>query len=356
MLIKRKIRVLIIEDSKFYQVYIKKQLQLEEYIKVVGCAQNVAETREILRRVQPDVITLDLHLPFVNDYELLRELVAKQRAPIIVVTSSSRACEEALALGASDFLEKVQDGSQKSLDQFSLLLRLKVKMQAASFSETTGLPKVLSDSKARWQQVLLEPGQTAGKQRIIVIGASLGGTEATLEVLKNLPGWLPGIVVVQHMPGEFTKAYAMRLNKNCQLQVEEAANGDLVENGHVYIAKGGEQLTLKKIDQRYVLCSKKAAKVGGFCPAVDVLFHSAAEAAGAAALGILLTGLGRDGAAGLLALHDKGAYTIGQDEATSVAYGMPGAAYTLGAVDRQAALDKVSQYIVKYFLDGQKLK
>lgn len=355
MLIKRKIRVLIIEDSKFYQVYIKKQLQLEEYIEVIGCAQNVAETRDILLRVQPDVITLDLHLPFVHDYELLRELVAKQRAPIIVVTSSSRACEEALALGASDFLEKVQDGSQKSLDQFSLLLRLKVKMQAASFSETLALPEIRVESAADcWQQTL--PKQEDGAQRIIVMGASLGGTEATLEVLKHLPVWLPGIVVVQHMPGEFTKAYALRLNKNCQLQVQEAANGDLVEPGHVYIAKGGQQLTLKKTAQGYVLCSKKAAKVGGFCPAVDVLFHSAAAEAGSAAMGVILTGLGRDGAVGLLALHDKGAYTLGQDEATSVAYSMPGTAYALGAVTRQAPLDKVSKYIVKYFVEGQKLK
>ena len=183
-------------------------------------------------------------------------------------------------------------------------------------------------------------------KRIIAIGASTGGTEATLEVLKRLPVDVPGILVTQHMPPNFTKMYAQRLDKICAIKVSEAENGERVEKGHAYIAPGDKQMTLEKDSRGYYIRCMPGEKVSGHCPSVDVLFHSVAEKAGENAIGIIMTGMGKDGAEGLLQMRRKGAYTIGQDKETCVVYGMPMVAFNVGAVTEQVAVENIASVVI----------
>ena len=195
---------------------------------------------------------------------------------------------------------------------------------------------------------------------LIAIGASLGGTETTLEILRQLPDTLPGIVIVQHMPPEYTEAYAMRLDRCCSLAVREARNGDMILPGTALVAKGGVQLTVYRAEQGCRVRVGNTERFGGFCPSADVLFQSVAKAAGSSSLGIILTGMGRDGAQGLKEMHDAGAYTLGQNKETCAVFGMPGAAERLGAVDRMMSPDMIAEEIIRYFSrykksEGEKL-
>jgi two-component system chemotaxis response regulator CheB len=185
-------------------------------------------------------------------------------------------------------------------------------------------------------------------RRVIVIGASTGGTEATLKILKRMPKNTPGIAVTQHMPPGFTKMYADRLNKICSMEVREAVNGDRVEEGVVLIAPGDKHMRLMKADKGYYVSCKTGDKVNGHCPSVDILFNSAAEAAGKNSVGIILTGMGKDGAQGLMNMKKAGAYTIGQDEKSSVVYGMPMAAYNIGAVTVQSPIENIADILIRY--------
>lgn len=342
---RKRIKVVIVEDSKLYQMYLKKVLGNDEFLEVCGCASDGKEARAMIEREKPDVITLDLQLPDVKDFELLQELVKNYKTPIIVVTSRPDACEGAMKLGASDFIEKAQNGDAKTLEEFSLLLRLKIK----GIGRATGTAAAASGLSGVKKVELTRRSSVAGGQDIIAVGASLGGTEATLQLLTQLPADMPGIVIVQHMPPGFTKAYAMRLDRNCQMRVKEAENGDVVERGTVIIAKGGEQMTVQKTVNGYVVRTREDEKVGGFCPAVNVLFQSVAAAAGKKAVGVILTGIGRDGAEGLLQMHEAGAYTLGQNEESCVVYGMPREAMKLGAVDRELPVEEISKVLIRHF-------
>ncbi|MDD3795703.1 MAG: chemotaxis-specific protein-glutamate methyltransferase CheB [Lachnospiraceae bacterium] len=336
---KRKIKTLIIEDSRLYQAYMTKILASDEQIEVGGVAGSAKEALQLLEQEKPDVITLDLGLPDVTGFELLTTLKQRYGIPIIVVTSIPKMCEKALALGAEDFVEKVQSAEKRVTEQFALLLKLKIKMQAGSFSGT-------KTAAARVPKVM--PGHQI-RDSVIVIGASLGGTEATLEILKDLPEWMPGILVVQHMPVGFTKAYAMRLDQNCRMTVKEAKSEDKVEKGTVLVARGGSQMRLyKTVDGYRVRISEDDGK-HNFCPSVDVLFESAAMAAGERATGVILTGMGRDGARGMVLMHQKGSYTIGQDEETCAVYGMPRAAAEAGAVDIQLPKQEIAEHLIRRF-------
>ncbi|NCC43394.1 MAG: chemotaxis-specific protein-glutamate methyltransferase CheB [Clostridia bacterium] len=341
---KRKIKTIIIEDSRLYQVYMTRILSSDEQIEVGGVAGSGQEAFALIEKVQPDVITLDMALPDVKEYELLTALVEQYDIPVIVVTSIPEMCERAMELGAKDFIQKIQNGEKRTADQFAMLLKLKIKTQANSFSGHRSGPDV---SAAR--QMLVRQPQKADKDSVIVIGASLGGTEATLEILKDLPSWMPGIVVVQHMPPGFTKAYAMRLDHNCELNVREAKNGDKVERGTVLIAKGGMQPKLYKVQEGYRVRLSPDDGHHNFCPSVDILFDSAARAAKRAATGIILTGMGSDGAEGMLHMHETGAHTIGQNEETCTVFGMPRAADELGGVDILLPNQEIAQYLIRRF-------
>ncbi|MDD3164326.1 MAG: chemotaxis-specific protein-glutamate methyltransferase CheB [Oscillospiraceae bacterium] len=341
-MIKTKIRVLIVEDSILYQTYLRRIVQSDACLEVVGTAGTGRDALAQIPLLEPDVITLDLHLPDTDGLSLLQTLVRSWNIPVIVVTSTPDACEDAIRLGARDFIEKIPDARAHSAEQFALLLKLKVKMQATGHFSPDASP-------VRTQLPHHVPGVPDARQRLIVIGASLGGTEATLEILRQLPDTLPGIVVVQHMPAGFTNAYAMRLDQYCSMAVREARNGDAVLPGTVLIARGGQQLTVHRAARGFRVRSVSAPSVGGFCPSVDVLFGSAAENAGNRAVGGILTGMGHDGAAGMKQMHNAGAYTMGQEKDSCAVFGMPAAASAAGGVDVLLTPGEIAQTLIRQF-------
>lgn len=360
-----KIKVAIIEDSRLYQAYLKKVLEQDEQIDVCLVAGTAREALAMIEADRPDVITLDINLPDVIGCELLTILVETYGIPIIVVTSIPSTCEEALKLGAKDFIVKASEAIGRTAEQFAMLLKLKIKMQASGFhgGKIRGslarepaeiVPETSAEARKPGRQIVpFKPG-IKKSQKIIVIGASLGGTEATLEVLRNLPAYMPGILVVQHMPPGFTNAYAIRLNQNCAMHVKEAKNGDRVERGTVLIAKGGEHLSLYKAERGYRVRCFRPEHVTGFCPSVDHLFESAAQEVGSHAIGVILTGMGSDGAKGMVKLHDCGAHTIAQDEESCTVYGMPGAAVAAGAVDDILSLGEISRRLTELLYQEEK--
>lgn len=355
-----RIRVLIVEDSKLYQMFLKQIIESDECLAVAGVADSGSMALKLIPELKPDIITLDLQLPDVSDYSLLEKIIHQWSIPVIVVTGDAGACEKAIEYGARDFIEKMQDAEPKTAEQFRLLLKLKLKMQAKTRTEKVVRPRVTvpaevsKTAEPRKSTVAVdkraktaEPGMCQ-REHIIAIGASLGGTETTLDILRQLPDDLPGIVIVQHMPPDFTKAYAMRLDNWCGLSVREAENGDPVLPGTVLVAKGGEQLTVCRAGNGFRVKVGGKEKIGGFCPAVDVMFRSVAAAAGPAALGVILTGMGRDGAAGLKCMHDKGAYTLGQNRESCAVFGMPGVAWDMGGVDKLLPPDSIAGEIARY--------
>lgn len=369
-MIRSKIRVFIVEDSLLYQTYLRQVIESDGCLSVVGTADRGDRALELIPQLLPDVITLDLNLPDMDGLSLLETIVHTWDIPVIVVSGDAGDCERAIVLGARDFIEKMQDAGARTAEQFRLLLKLKLKMQADLRPDTArtapadappaepraagadGLPARTPAVPAPDRPPAAVRRAGAGgdddpRAHFIAIGASLGGTEATLQILRQLPKELPGIVIVQHMPAEFTAAYALRLDSCCALAVREAKNGDAVLPGTVLVAKGGEQLTVCRTDRGFRVKVGGSEKYGGFCPSVDVMFRSAA-CAGPAALGVILTGMGRDGAEGLKQMHDAGAYTLGQDEESCAVFGMPCAARNLGAVDRLLGPDAIAGEIVRY--------
>lgn len=362
-MIKSKIRVLIIEDSKLYQMYLKQVIESDECLAVAGMADCGSRALEMIPELKPDIITLDLQLPDSDDFSLLKEILQRWDTPVIVVSGDASACEKAICLGATDFIEKMQDAEIKTAEQFKLLLKLKLKMQAEIHPEP--VKRRFAEARKK-KETAVQPtappnppvtrarrknqgwGGGNPQRHIIAIGASLGGTEATLQILRQLPDNLPGIVIVQHMPPEFTRAYAMRLDSCCSLSVHEAENRDPVLPGTVIVAKGGEHMSVYRSREGYRVKVGGTEKIGGFCPSVDVMFRSVAQAAGPSALGVILTGMGRDGADGLRRMHDSGAYTLGQDKESCVVFGMPGVAWKTGGVDKLLTPDEIAGEIIRY--------
>lgn len=359
-MIRKKIRVLIIEDSRLYQRFLQQVIESDDCLSVAGIADSGSRALELIPSLAPDVITLDLQLPDCDGLVLLTEILDRWTFPVVVVSGDPEACAAAIALGAQDCIEKMQDAEPKTAAQFRLLLKLKLKMQSEARQPALHRPPVEASgpqvrtapaSKARTTPHRAPPPEPNGgpQEQLIVIGASLGGTETTLQILRQLPNTLPGIVIVQHMPPEYTGAYAMRLNRCCALAVHEARNGDDVQPGTALVARGGAQLTVFRTEQGYRVKVGGTEKYGGFCPSVDVLFQSAAEAAGPAALGVILTGMGKDGADGLKRMHDNKAYTLGQSKESCAVFGMPGAAWNLGGVDKLLPPDGIADEIIRYY-------
>lgn len=366
-MIKRKIQVLIIEDSLLYQRFLQQNIETDDCLAVCGMADCGRKALELIQQIKPDIITLDMNLPDMDGFALLNEIINKWKIPVIVVSGDAPSCEKAISMGARDYIEKIQDTDPRTAEQFKLLLKLKLKMLAEVGSETrpakrtAASPSVVtepafkeeSSAKRAERKAFAEKGVRLQEQ-VIAIGASLGGTETTLQILRRLPDDLPGIVIVQHMPPEYTNAYAMRLDKYCAIEVREARSGDLIKPGTALVARGGCQMTVRKAEHGYRVSVGGTEKYGGFCPSVDVLFRSVAETAGPHALGIILTGMGRDGADGMKKMHDSGAYTIGQDKESCAVFGMPGVAYKLGGVDRLMSPDMIADEIIRYYSNNIK--
>lgn len=334
---KRKIRVLIVDDSLLFRETLAKGIGQDAAIEVVGTASDPYSARDKLIECEPDVMTLDVEMPKMNGIEFLKRLMPQYPIPVVVVSAVSDNVFNALNAGAVDFVTKPNTRSQLSMQSFINELIIKVKI-----ASTAKVGRWKTEAQANREFIRNERHET---EKILAIGASTGGTEAIYSVLKAMPKDIPGTIIVQHMPPVFTRMYSERLNNSCLMEVKEAENGDRLLPGRVLIAPGDYQMRLKKVGSMYIVECFKGEKVNGHCPSVDVLFESVAKVAGRNAIGVILTGMGGDGAKGLLSMRRSGARTIGQDEQSCVVYGMPKVAYDLGAVEKQVTLDLVSQTV-----------
>ena len=333
-----KIRVLVVEDSLFFRELLVKHLNRHPEIEVVASAADPFEARDMIVKYKPDVMTLDIEMPRMSGLEFLRKLMPQYPMPVVMLSSLSEKVFEAMHAGAVDFVVKPAMSDHKKLEEL-MTNDLPAKIKAASVAKI-GMTR--NATVPSLTQTLHTTANT--KDLVLAIGASTGGTEAITAVLKEFGPDIPGTVIVQHMPAGFTSIYAKRLNDQCRVTVKEAQNGDKLVPGQVLIAPGGEnQFRVIKSNGSYQVEIKPGPKVSGHCPSVDVLFESVAKSAANRAVGIILTGMGADGAKGLLEMRKAGAHTIGQDESTCVVYGMPKAAYEIGAVEYQEKLNDIAK-------------
>lgn len=332
----RKIRVLVVEDSIMFRELLVSSINKDPALTVVGTAGDPFEARDKIIECSPDVMTLDIEMPRMDGIEFVRKLMPQYPIPVIMVSSLSDKVFDALQAGAVDFVVKPDTSDKKSLESF-LTRELPVKIKVAS---TASIGKIKSGIRNRATNTHF----TSQRNMIVAIGASTGGTEAIAEVIKGFGPDIPGTVIVQHMPVGFTDMFARRLNDQTRVCVKEAKNGDVVLPGTVLIAPGGnQQMRVIRVGNDYQVSLRDGHKVNGHCPSVDVLFDSVASVAGKNALGIILTGMGGDGAQGLLKMKEAGAMTIGQDESSCVVYGMPKVAYEIGAVQYQEKLGNIAR-------------
>lgn len=338
MKVRKKIKVLIVDDSLLFRETLAREISKDNGVEVVGTASDPYIARDMILKLNPDVLTLDVEMPKMNGIEFLKKLMPQYPLPVIVVSSSSKNVLDALDAGAVEFVTKPEMSRSGGMTSFINELIIKIKIASTA--------KVGNLKKEYTPQNLVSSTGMSMKDMVIAIGASTGGTEAIFSVVSTLPRDMPPILVVQHMPPVFTKLYAERLNNSCKLEVKEAEDGDALKPGRVLIAPGDAQMRLVKKPTGYFVRCSKEEKVSGHCPSVDVLFDSVAESAGKKSIGVILTGMGKDGAKGLLNMKKKEAYTIGQDEKTSIVYGMPMVAFNIGAVEKQLPLEKISEELV----------
>ncbi|KAF5080021.1 Chemotaxis response regulator protein-glutamate methylesterase [anaerobic digester metagenome] len=340
MRLKQRIKVLIVDDSLVFRESLSREISKDPDIEVVGTATDPYMARDLIIKLKPDVLTLDVEMPKMNGIDFLKKLMPQYPLPVIVVSSVSKNVLDALDAGAVEFVTKPNVTRPGGMASFVNELIIKI--------------KIASTAKVGNRKSDYTPSRPVANQgidtmsKIIAIGASTGGTDAIHTVISSLPRDMPPIIIVQHMPPVFTKLYAERLNNTCELEVKEAEDGDALRPGRVLIAPGNFQMRLAKRGTGYIVKCTQEEKVSGHCPSVDVLFDSVAAVAGRQSVGVILTGMGRDGANGLLKMKKTGAYTIGQDEKSSVVYGMPMVAYNIGAVDKQLPLDRIADEIIRF--------
>lgn len=337
----KKIRVLVVDDSILFRKIIARGISSDPGIEVVATAKDPYEARDKIIQYEPDVMTCDVEMPRMSGIEFIRRLMPQYPLPIIVVSSVSGVVFDAMNAGAVDFVAKPDATLVRGVEYFIDDIIAKIKIAAASrvqYKETADEPDKINQRSI------------TNYNKIIAIGASTGGTEAIFSIIKALPADIPGIVIVQHIPPTFSRMFAERLNTSTSLTVKEAGTGDYVERGQVLIAPGDQHMKIKKVGDRYRVECFEGERVNGHCPSVDVLFESVAKEAGKDAIGVILTGMGYDGAKGLLSMKRKGARTLGQDEKTSVVYGMPKVAFNIGAVEKQTTLDNIASSIYSMLL------
>jgi two-component system chemotaxis response regulator CheB len=339
----KKVRVLIVDDSALVRSILKQGLSADPAIDVVGTAADPYNARDKIIELQPDVLTLDVEMPRMDGVAFLRKLMPQYPLPIVMVSSLTQRGKqitmEALEAGAVDFVAKPTTNVSAGLNAMLAELRSKVKIAStANVSHWKG--KVLNTTANHSNNRSSALAESTDK--VIAIGASTGGTEAIRQVIENFPASTAGTVIVQHMPAGFTKMFAERLDQLCPMQVREAKHGDRVRTGLVLIAPGGRQLEVVRSGGFYEIRLGGEEKVSGHCPSVDVMMHSVAKHVGANAIGAMLTGMGQDGAEGMLAMKNAGAVNIAQDEASSVVFGMPKVAYEKGGASRLVPLAKIS--------------
>ncbi len=328
---KKKIKVLVVDDSLVFREVLAKGISSDPEIEVVGKAFDPFDARDKIIQLEPDVMTCDINMPKMDGIEFIKRLLPQHPIPVIMVSGMDDAVFDAMESGAVEFVVKPDMNSPRGVQEFIFDLIDKIKIASKS--------KIIPHEETNHKDI--NSYGTTDQSKIIAIGASTGGTEAISKILLNLPQNMPGIIIVQHIPPGFSKMFANRLNNQSHFHVKEAENGDYVEPGKVIIAPGDKHIRVKNIGGKYKVEVFSGEKVSGHCPSVDVMFDSIAKECKEKALGVILTGMGYDGARGLLAMKRNGAKTIGQDETSSVVYGMPKVAYDVGAVQAQASLEEI---------------
>lgn len=348
----KKIKVVIVDDSALIRQLLTEIIQRTSDMEVVGTAADPYAARELIRNTAPDVITLDIEMPRMDGLEFLDKLMRLRPTPVVMISTltdqGSDAAVRALELGAIDVIAKPKLDIVRGLEGYAE--ELCQKLRDAARTKPKHLPHMVIAPSLSAESVLQKRSRPvlAATEKIIAIGASTGGTEALKVVLSGMPADSPAIVVTQHMPEAFTRSFANRLDSVCRISVKEAEHGERVLPGHCYVAPGHSHLLLARSGANYVVELSAGPPVNRHRPSVDVLFRSVNNVAGVNAVGVLLTGMGKDGAQGLLEMHQSGAWTVAQDEATCVVFGMPREAILLGAADEVMALDKISAAVTQY--------
>ncbi len=350
----RRIRVLVVDDSALVRSILSEVLAQDPSIEVVGTASDAHMAREKIKKLNPDVLTLDVEMPKMDGLTFLHNLMRLRPMPVIMVsTMTERGAEvtlDALAMGAVDFMTKPRLDVAAKLPEYCAELIAKIKVAASASVRALDPQRAAAVKPKSMVAMVADAALPAARKmrttdRIIAIGASTGGTEAIKRVLCGLPADTPGILITQHIPKAFSASFAKRMNDSCLMTVTEAEDGQQVLAGHVYIAPGDQHLYLIRDGARYVCRLDDGAPVNRHKPSVDVLFHSVAKSAGENAIGVILTGMGRDGAKGLKEMRAAGSRTVAQDEATSVVWGMPGEAVSIGAADDVVPIDEMADHV-----------
>ena len=343
-----KIKVLVIDDSALIRSILKEIINEQTDMMVVGAAPDPLVAREMIRSLNPDVLTLDIEMPNMNGLSFLKRLMRVRPMPVVMLSSHTQEGSDiafrALAMGAVEFVGKPVAGESTD-DDYAQLIVEKIR---GAYAARDKIEPLDINRAVDADEVLPMLGSAATTQsRVIVIGASTGGAEALKDILVTVPEDCPPILIAQHMPGTFTKLFAKRLDGLCKITVKEAENNEPVLPGHAYVAPGGFHLRLERFGARgYGIKIGSDAAVNLHRPSVDVLFQSAAESAGADAIGVILTGMGKDGAQGLLSMRKAGAFTLAQDEASCIVFGMPKEAIEIGAAEMVAPLNMIARRIM----------
>ncbi|OUL96465.1 protein-glutamate methylesterase/protein-glutamine glutaminase [Paraburkholderia hospita] len=353
----QKIKVLCVDDSALIRSLMTEIINSQPDMTVVATAPDPLVARDLIKQQNPDVLTLDVEMPRMDGLDFLEKLMRLRPMPVVMVSSLTERGSEitlrALELGAVDFVTKpkvgIRDGmldySEKLADKIRAAARARVRQAAPAQHAAAAAGHTGAAAHAAAPAPLFN-NPLVSTEKLIIVGASTGGTEAIREVLVPLPPDAPAVLIAQHMPPGFTKSFAQRLNGLCRITVKEAEHGERVLPGHAYIAPGHAHLLLARSGANYIAHLSDDPPVNRHRPSVDVLFRSAAQHAGKNAVGVILTGMGRDGAAGLLDMRKAGAYTLAQDEASCIVFGMPREAIAMGAADEIASLSEMSRRVM----------
>ncbi len=356
----KKITVLVIDDSALVRQVLTTIIDSSKTLEVIGVARDPIDAREKIKQLNPDVLTLDVEMPKMDGVTFLKNLMRLRPMPVVMISTLTEAGAdvtlEALEVGAVDFIAKPKIDVQGALKEYAeeIIEKLEIagKAKVREYKGSVNVSKVVKK---------LDAGAVIGKKegklrfkttdKIVALGASTGGTEAIKEVLESLPANAPGIVISQHIPIAFSRAFTERVNKTCQIVVCEPRDGQKIVPGHAYIAPGNKHLLVERSGAEYICKLNDGPPVNRHKPSVDVMFRSVAQNVGPNAMGVMLTGMGADGAEGMLEMKQQGAYNISQDEDSCVVWGMPGAAVKVGAVDKELTLSKIGNEILNYCLE-----
>jgi len=349
---RHKIKVLVIDDSALIRSVMKEIINRERDMVCIGAAPDPLAAREMIKSLNPDVLTLDVEMPKMDGLDFLERLMRLRPMPVVMVSTMTELGSDitfrALELGAVDFVSKPKMDIARGMEEYAIDITDKIRAASQALMRCT-LREPLVQEKFSVDAILPSVvGRYSSTEKLIVIGASTGGTEAIKEILTMLPADAPGVLVTQHMPEHFTKSFADRLNTLCKISVKEAEHNERILPGYAYIAPGHSHLLLKRSGTNYMTLLDQGELVNRHRPSVDVLFRSAANVAGANALGIILTGMGKDGVQGLLEMKQAGSHTIAQDEASCVVFGMPKEAIAAGAASEILPLHNIARRTMEY--------